>query len=280
MCLANSPIIAIFPFNSTFREATAVEELENEEVTWWNSHHTNHFLANPYHSYYDQQQHHQYTQQIESPHTSTVGTQRTSEMSLSVTGYSQGYPHPGPMVHDFYQYPPEPTPHHYFPNWMLSGGGAAAAGIGGADSYLPSGSPGTDFHTFNSYDHLQHVGPLRVVKRRVTANKKERRRTQSINAAFAQLRGCIPNVPSDTKLSKIKTLRLATSYIAYLMDVLSKDDPSFMDTAEFKAEVTKKLDSREEKKRKEIEPDNPENKKSKGRTGWPQHVWASELNSN
>lgn len=73
---------------------------------------------------------------------------------------------------------------------------------------------------------------------------------------------------------------MATSYIAYLMDVLSKDDPSFMDTAEFKAEVTKKLDSREEKKRKEIEPENPENKKSKGRTGWPQHVWASELNSN
>nr|KAG5701763.1 hypothetical protein BaRGS_000753 [Batillaria attramentaria] len=40
---------------------------------------------------------------------------------------------------------------------------------------------------------------------------------------------------NDTKLSKIKTLRLATSYIAYLMDVLAKDDP---DLAEgFKAEL-------------------------------------------
>jgi hypothetical protein len=65
---------------------------------------------------------------------------------------------------------------------------------------------------------------VRVVKRRVTANKKERRRTQSINSAFANLRDCIPNVPADTKLSKIKTLRLATSYIAYLMELL--DGPS------------------------------------------------------
>ena len=56
------------------------------------------------------------------------------------------------------------------------------------------------------------VGPrVRVVKRRNTANKKERRRTMSINNAFAELRDCIPNVPADTKLSKIKTLRLATS---------------------------------------------------------------------
>lgn len=51
------------------------------------------------------------------------------------------------------------------------------------------------------------------------SNKKERRRTQSINNAFASLRDCIPNVPTDTKLSKIKTLRLATSYIDYLMQV-------------------------------------------------------------
>lgn len=44
---------------------------------------------------------------------------------------------------------------------------------------------------------------VRVVKRRTTANKKERRRTQSINSAFTYLRDCIPNVPSDTKLSKV-----------------------------------------------------------------------------
>ncbi|KAK7026013.1 Heart- and neural crest derivatives-expressed protein 2 [Halocaridina rubra] len=65
----------------------------------------------------------------------------------------------------------------------------------------------------------------RVIRRKTSANKKERRRTQSINNAFAELRECIPNVPADTKLSKIKTLRLATSYIAYLMEVLHSEDP-------------------------------------------------------
>lgn len=72
----------------------------------------------------------------------------------------------------------------------------------------------------------------------VGANKKERRRTVSINSAFASLRSRIPNVPEDTKLSKIKTLRLATSYIIYLMDILSRDDAENADT-EFKVDLTR-----------------------------------------
>lgn len=44
---------------------------------------------------------------------------------------------------------------------------------------------------------------VRVVRKRTTANKKERKRTQSINAAFQDLRDRIPNVPADTKLSKV-----------------------------------------------------------------------------
>lgn len=75
-------------------------------------------------------------------------------------------------------------------------------------------------------------------KRRNTANRKERRRTQSINNAFADLRDCIPNVPADTKLSKIKTLRLATSYINYLMEVLSSDDPNAASSDGFKADLS------------------------------------------
>ena len=47
-----------------------------------------------------------------------------------------------------------------------------------------------------------HV-PVKVVRKRTTANKKERRRTQSINSAYSSLREHIPNVPSDTKLSKV-----------------------------------------------------------------------------
>lgn len=46
----------------------------------------------------------------------------------------------------------------------------------------------------------------------------------SINNAYYSLRECIPFVAKDTKLSKIKTLRLATSYISYLTRALETDD--------------------------------------------------------
>jgi len=49
---------------------------------------------------------------------------------------------------------------------------------------------------------------------------KEKRRTESLNKAFSDLRKCIPHVPRDTKLSKIKTLQLASNYISHLSTVL------------------------------------------------------------
>ena len=61
------------------------------------------------------------------------------------------------------------------------------------------------------------VGPIRADKRNklgVGSNKKERRRTQSINAAFSSLRDCIPNVPCDTKLSKVE--RSTLTFVALL----------------------------------------------------------------
>ncbi|XP_059050343.1 uncharacterized protein LOC131845313 isoform X1 [Achroia grisella] len=155
------------------------------------------------------------------------------------------------------------------------------------------------------YDRPAPPSFVRVVKRRTTANKKERRRTQSINTAFSDLRDCIPNVPPDTKLSKmarkrsqsintafsslrqripnvlpdtkmtkIKTLRLATSYISYLLKVLETDgEPA----GGFRAELhhtpprRRTADSNNQAQNAAAE------KKSKGRTGWPQHVWALEL---
>ena len=86
----------------------------------------------------------------------------------------------------------------------------------------------------------------------MSANKKERRRTISINTAFTDLRDCIPNVPLDTKLSKIKTLRLATSYIAHLMDVLDKNDgQSALNPADgFQSILTKTLERREERRKR------------------------------
>nr|AKG92784.1 hand [Leptinotarsa decemlineata] len=149
----------------------------------------------------------------------------------------------------------------------------------------------TSYSTINAENdvspHIHTSGPyVRVVKRRSTANKKERRRTQSINNAYADLRDCIPNVPADTKLSKIKTLRLATSYISYLTRALESDDPA----GGFKAELgtmSRKSNNNPVQVNNcsvgQVSPksvnseDMGNSRKAKGRTGWPQHVWALEL---
>lgn len=74
---------------------------------------------------------------------------------------------------------------------------------------LAGASPDSSNHHYikdiNSEIHPQTTY-VRVVKKRNTANKKERRRTQSINNAYADLRDCIPSVPADTKLSKVSIL--------------------------------------------------------------------------
>ena len=56
---------------------------------------------------------------------------------------------------------------------------------------------------------------------RLPANVRERGRTMSVNGAFQHLRDLIPTEPVDRKLSKIETLRLATSYIEHLATQLN-----------------------------------------------------------
>ncbi|KAK3108434.1 hypothetical protein FSP39_007910 [Pinctada imbricata] len=78
----------------------------------------------------------------------------------------------------------------------------------------------------NSSDNEDHPSGdcsfdgTKVPKQRVAANARERDRTHSVNTAFVTLRTLIPTEPADRKLSKIETLRLATSYIAHLNTVL------------------------------------------------------------
>ncbi|XP_053988163.1 transcription factor 15-like isoform X2 [Hylaeus anthracinus] len=58
------------------------------------------------------------------------------------------------------------------------------------------------------------------MKQRYQANARERDRTHSVNTAFSTLRTLIPTEPVDRKLSKIETLRLASSYISHLGAIL------------------------------------------------------------
>ncbi len=61
---------------------------------------------------------------------------------------------------------------------------------------------------------VEPKAPKSTLKR--VANARERSRTASVNDAFLVLRSLIPTSPLNRRLSKIETLRLATSYIAHL----------------------------------------------------------------
>ncbi len=59
---------------------------------------------------------------------------------------------------------------------------------------------------------------------RSAANDRERTRMRVLSKAFVRLKTSLPWVPSDTKLSKLDTLKLATSYISYLSNILDEDE--------------------------------------------------------
>lgn len=57
---------------------------------------------------------------------------------------------------------------------------------------------------------------------RNAANARERARMRVLSKAFSRLKTSLPWVPPDTKLSKLDTLRLASSYIAHLRQLLQE----------------------------------------------------------
>ncbi|MEQ2162396.1 hypothetical protein GOODEAATRI_019351 [Goodea atripinnis] len=58
---------------------------------------------------------------------------------------------------------------------------------------------------------------------RNAANARERARMRVLSKAFSRLKTSLPWVPADTKLSKLDTLRLASSYISHLRQILQED---------------------------------------------------------
>ncbi|CAL8299708.1 unnamed protein product [Merluccius merluccius] len=61
-------------------------------------------------------------------------------------------------------------------------------------------------------------------RRRVKANDRERNRMHHLNSALDDLRGILPMLPDDAKLTKIETLRFAHNYIWALTETLRMAD--------------------------------------------------------
>ena len=61
-----------------------------------------------------------------------------------------------------------------------------------------------------------------VLRRRLAANARERRRMGNLNDAFERLRGVIPSIGSDRKMTKYETLRMAMAYIVALRELLTR----------------------------------------------------------
>lgn len=61
-------------------------------------------------------------------------------------------------------------------------------------------------------------------RRRLKANDRERHRMHNLNSALDALRGILPVLPEDTKLTKIETLRFAHNYIWALTETLRMAD--------------------------------------------------------
>ncbi len=68
------------------------------------------------------------------------------------------------------------------------------------------------------------VGKEQKRYRREDANKRERARMHTVNSAFDHLRQLVPTYPSNRKLSKIETLRLACSYIQDLTKLVNDNN--------------------------------------------------------
>ncbi|KAK4470404.1 hypothetical protein MN116_005961 [Schistosoma mekongi] len=54
--------------------------------------------------------------------------------------------------------------------------------------------------------------------------EQDKNRTRTLNVAFCRLRSCLPEIPKDTKLTKIRTLRYAITYIRQLIELIQQTD--------------------------------------------------------
>nr|VZI31004.1 unnamed protein product [Spirometra erinaceieuropaei] len=77
----------------------------------------------------------------------------------------------------------------------------------------------------HGFDSVGSTKPQLGKHGRTSQNQQDKRRTREMNRAFCRLRTCLPEIPADTKLTKLKTLRMAISYIRTLSLVADSSSP-------------------------------------------------------
>ncbi|OQV19624.1 putative Pancreas transcription factor 1 subunit alpha [Hypsibius exemplaris] len=127
---------------------------------------------------------------------------------------------------DFFEFPPD------YNNNNNSGRSCCYSNIIGGPSCVYSDYLNTqlakdpnDYLLENGFSRRskKRKGPHTHMVQRQAANLRERRRMQSINEAYEELRHHIPVEPYERRLSKVDTLKTAMKYIAFLAEVLSND---------------------------------------------------------
>ncbi|XP_018652201.1 putative dhand [Schistosoma mansoni] len=80
-----------------------------------------------------------------------------------------------------------------------------------------------NYHASTSTPRFIH-DKLSSTIRKEHQREQDKNRTRTLNVAFCRLRSCLPEIPKDTKLTKIRTLRYAITYIRQLMDLIHQTD--------------------------------------------------------
>ncbi|CAI2730632.1 unnamed protein product [Schistosoma spindalis] len=77
---------------------------------------------------------------------------------------------------------------------------------------------------YNNPKYRRNSNKLSSTIRKEHQREQDKNRTRTLNVAFCRLRSCLPEIPKDTKLTKIRTLRYAITYIRQLMDLIHQTD--------------------------------------------------------
>ncbi|KAG1681735.1 Protein Fer3 [Nymphon striatum] len=101
------------------------------------------------------------------------------------------------------------------------------------DRFYPSSLANSRQQQLHPQQQIQQPPKLHKTRRRVAsiaqrraANIRERRRMFNLNEAFDELRKKVPTFAYEKRLSRIETLRLAITYIAFMTEVVQGDGTS------------------------------------------------------